>query len=799
MSTQLQEAKPSARYGLWLMAVFAVAALVRCLDYERVLLPEGEVVFAVGDAFYHARRALYSFLQFPDLLLFDPCINYPAGARIPHPPLLDWTTAAIARLFGDDVRTFERVAVWVPVLLTSACVLPIAALGKLVASRTVGLLAGAIYGLLPICINYGQLGNFDHHAPAGLVGACLALLYATALGPARHEGALHHRVMVGLVLLRIAMMLTWTGSLLYLLPGDGFLLLAAVLRREQAQVKALGFSAGATALIVWPVVVALGRGAPSSFSAVEFSLLHVLIYACLSLLCAAHALSCARRPPVSARASLLRAGVVAVLVAVAGLAVPGVLVGLRAALGFLGASDGYTETVVEQLPLFWGHGDFSLSIAHTRMGGFVYLIPLVPIVFLQQRRRASGDLVGWFLAGWTLLFGFLAVGQVRYVHDFAPVGSVGFALLLVAAARALSARGILPGRQAVLSAALAVGLLAPTVSGFYGPVTRLSWRGLRGELDTIDRALLSVPGSQMRFAQLVEWWTDEAGRCEPGTDRVPAYGVLADVGLGHALHYSGMRATPADPFGPYIGRENFVLVREFMESTNEGRASAIMGRLSARYVATAASLVPKSVQSMAHRLHRNDGSFERGSPQLGRFRLVTEGPVGGLGMSTVLGDDREAFAPYKLFEFVPGATIELQTEPRMQITAELPLRTPSGRRFVYRAASRADRNGRARLRVPYANPLDRRKSKLGERVERVECLGPYMVRVGERVFRVNISEEEIARGAAIQARAFEVQASPDARLRFPGERRYHPILGQAPSSFVREAARLFARSGASRN
>ena len=126
-------------------------------------------------------------------------------------------------------------------------------------------------------------------------------------------------------------------------------------------------------------------------------------------------------------------------------------------------------------------------------------------------------------------------------------------------------------------------------------------------------------------------------------------------------------------------------------------------------------------------------------------------------MSRMFGDDRESFAPYKLFEFVRGATIEVRIQPGEQLTLELPLKTPSGRRFVYRAVGRADAGGRARLRVPYANPRERRQRILDERVTRVEALGPYQLRAGERRFWAHASEEEIQRGAVVQAREIEAR------------------------------------------
>ena len=188
---------------VWLLAIFVFAILARSLDVVRVFVGDDEVVFAAGDAYYHARRAFYSFLEFPGWLRFDSCINHPDGAHVPHPPLLDWATAALARGLGDSRAVFERTAAWVPVGFASASVFPIYALGRYVASPLVGRLAAFLYAALPISVNYGQLGNFDHHAPAGFFGACLVWLYVRILGGAR----VGLGKWVALIFLRLAFMM----------------------------------------------------------------------------------------------------------------------------------------------------------------------------------------------------------------------------------------------------------------------------------------------------------------------------------------------------------------------------------------------------------------------------------------------------------------------------------------------------------------------------------------------------------------------------------------------------------------
>lgn len=759
MTLDAQGRPLSRRERIGLLAVFVLAVLARCLDFERVLLPDGEVVFAVGDAFYHARRALYSFLEFPDLLRFDPCINYPDGARIPHPPLLDWTTAAFARLFGSEVSTFEHAAAWAPVFLSSLSVFPIVALGRCVASTRVGLIGATLYALMPICINYGQLGNFDHHALAGLLGACLVLTFVRVLKIAAGESGNLVASIALLAGLRVAMMLTWTGSLLYLIPGDAVLLLVASSTQNPRISKALGWGALVSAGVILPFVVMLGDDTAARFLAVELSMLHVLLYACFAALCLANGFTGARWPDATPVRRFIRLLALGLPIAALGLLLPGVFAGLHAGLQFLGANDGYTETVVEQLPIFWGEGSYSLAVAHARMGALVYLLPLVPVAFWRLRSNSERDFTTWFLAGWTLLFGYLAFGQVRYTFDFAPAGCVGYALIIVNVAGRLEARGVFRRRQGAVAVLIAAGLLAPSIGGFYAPLVGLNMHGLRGDLDGVDRALLSVAGSQMRFAQLVAAATDDDGICTPDNGPRPGYGIVAHVGLGHALHYTGRRATPADPFGPYIGQENFDTVQRLFESKNERRAARLMERLSSRYVATAMDSIPRASVSLRVRLHEGDGSFKDAIPQLGRFRLVTEGPVGGVAMSTMFGDEREGFSPYKLFEFVPGAIIEFQSEPQSQMTVELPLKTPSGRRFAWRGVARADEDGRIQLRVPYANPAGRRQEQFTGRVDRVEPLGPYTVHVNERSFRVHVSEDEVQSGAIVYARTFGAEDS----------------------------------------
>ncbi|MCH2187306.1 glycosyltransferase family 39 protein, partial [Myxococcota bacterium] len=203
------------------------ALLIRALGFEYVFVGE-EVVFPPADPQYHLRRAFFTMTQFPDVLLFDPYINFPGGAPVPWPPLFDWLLGAAGWLAGGTTSDLERAAAWAAPVCAAMVVWPLYFAGRLLSSRRVGLLAGLFFALLPISVVYTRVGNADHHAAVTLVGAwllyCLLALVDPAASRARMIG------LAGLLaLLSAIMLLTWHGSLLYLAPAEGLLLLAAIL------------------------------------------------------------------------------------------------------------------------------------------------------------------------------------------------------------------------------------------------------------------------------------------------------------------------------------------------------------------------------------------------------------------------------------------------------------------------------------------------------------------------------------------------------------------------------------------
>jgi len=712
------------------------ALAVRSLPLAEVFVGEGRVVLEVADASYHARAALYGFENFPAALRFDPLMAYPDGAPNPNPPLFDWTLAAVARLLVSDEAGFERVAAWFSPVIGVLAVLGVFAATRRLAGPWVALLAAGLQALWPLAVNYSRVGNPDHHgAVAGLeavlLAASLALCNRTAGG-----ASMAPAVAVG-VAGRLALALVWSGSLLPLAVADASLLGVFLIWGRRRLAAAHALTAFATAIGLVPWVVTGPTPVAGAFSAAALSWLHVCAELFAAGVVGGLALLEGRRPAPSALWRTARAAGVASLGAGALLVLPAVRAGVGPALTFLTMADPVGRLVAEQRPLFSSAG---LS-AGELFGGFAYLVPVAPLLAWAWSRRSGPREASLCLAIWTAMLAPLALMQVRYGNDFAPAGCVAFGLGLEMLRRWLAARLPAPLVRARLAeiavGAVVLALLWPALS-----VHARRWPQaaayLRGELAP-DRVLETPPGSLVRFAELVREATPEvAGFFD--ADAQPEYAILSAPALGHVLHYVARRATPANTFGLYLGAERVADVRAVLYATSEADALRVTDRLGVRYLVTNQRQVVDETRTLRDRLQREDGSARGAVPHLEHFRLVTEGPKGGLALAMNQTSSRGLSIPYKLFEIVPGAVLEIEASPGARVTADLTLRAASGRPFRFRAQGTADAAGRARLRVPYAAPAPGPS----------RAFAPYRVRAEGREGLASVTEDDIRSGRRLR-------------------------------------------------
>jgi dolichyl-diphosphooligosaccharide--protein glycosyltransferase len=730
--------------GVALLGLFGVAFVLRASGFEWVFTDGDTVVFAPGDAQYHVRRSLYAWLNLPRVLLWDSYINYPEGAAISWPPLFDFTVAALARMFAGDETSFQVVAAWVPPVVGSLIVFPVYGIGRQLGSPGVGLGAAALIAAFPMSVTYSRVGQLDHHCAVALVGAWLLLISVRLVG----QTAPVLRVGVALALARAAMMLTWHGSLLYLGVLEATLWLHAALAGRRVVYAVQAGSAMAALALVAPLVWLFPEPLGGPYSAIALSRLHVLAMLAVSLVAGGlwwlEGRAKAGQAPRTAKYRLVWTAALGLGVGSALLLLPGPREGIEPAIRFLTMTDGVGFRTGEQLPLFSIGGRPVGRPVWEVWGLFAYAIPLAPVAVLlsvPREKRAAA----WVVAAWCAVFGLLSIVQRRYGNDFGPAAAVAFALALAEGGRRVAVRlWARPRLGPVLAWGLGLILLAPPIWIQTLPRAKSSAKALRGGYAGRDLAQATMAGTLTRFMEQVRSATPETSGYFD-VSRIPEYGIVADPNLGHALQNVARRPTPTDPFWAFIGQENWDKAYRLLHARSEARALDLAEQLRARYVVTTSGADPSTLEGW---LHHGDALASPGWAYGERFRLVTEAPQRGVPLAAIFRVRSRAerldpgSSPYKLFEIVNGAVLEISAAPGRRVSATLSLETPTGRSLSYEASEVADANGLARLRVPYAT-VGRDEG------EAVSARAPYQVDLGECIVSLHVTDAEVRSGAVI--------------------------------------------------
>lgn len=726
-----------------LIAACGVGLLVRVLNYPTIFPENGDVLLGLDDAQFHARRALYSFVNFPAVLGFDWFLAYPDGAPAPVPPFFDWATAGVARLFGDDTRSLETVAAWVSPILGSLLVWPAYAIGRSVATRSVGLGAAWLSAMLPSGILITRLGNFDHHGAVALIAAGWLASSLACVGSAGRALLMRSALQAGVITL---MLFTWSGSLLYLALGTGAQLAAILLfhgRPDRLFATAASLLAAAVPTTLW--LAASDPPLGGAFSSQTLSWLHVVALLGIAIPTLLLAIWEQRRPSAGASLRIARFALLAGAMGLPLLALTPLREPLVQGLFFLAQRDDWAATNPEQLPLF--HSVTGSAVwASVRLGLFAYLVPLLPLYLgwctFRSREREKVLVVLFWVSALSLLL----ISQVRYGTDFTVPGTVVFAMMLGdlrhALARRLSARLTTAAVAAVVAAAL-----FPALRTFHHPnlTSALSQLGNDASADT--RTRISAHHVGVRFGKRVREITPEVGGfLEPGVR--PDYGILVPPYLGHRFTYSAQRPVPSNNLGPYLDTEKYHLAKNFYLSRMQAKAVNIVDTLGVRYVMTESRGWRRP--AFADHLHLRNESSIHGRPTTGRFRLAaTSRPTTSLSYTPDGRAKRERGIPFKLFEVVEGALLIVAAEPGAEVSAEIHVvpQDTSGR--PYRTLAVADADGVARLRVPYAT---RQRGAIA-------TPGPWRVQVGDREITYEVSEADVREGRAVHTPAESARPS----------------------------------------
>jgi asparagine N-glycosylation enzyme membrane subunit Stt3 len=726
----------------WLL-LFAGALAVRALRFGLVATPEGVRFPSGADELYHARRVWFTAANFPASLDFDRYMNHPIGAPPIWPPFFDWTIGAVARAFagGADQAAVERVAIWAPPLLGALAVLAAAALLRRTFSPSAGWVTGAWLAVLPAHVTYGSIGELDHHVAVGLFVIGLLAAAMRLLSGRLRSGAVASGVAMA------AALLLWPGALLHVLVVQAAWAAHTLAAREPeaacARARALAAAHALAAALVlpfcagrrWPELGAVTPLVLSSFQPLWLGAGAAAFAALAALWRRTRLLGGSR-----ARRAASALGLVAIGLAFAWLAVPGLADALRSAAGWF-TPDPFLAEVAELEPLLERNGRFAPALAHHYFSFAFWAFPLAAAALAGRALRAGRADVG-LLVAWASVFAAAALHQQRFMD----AAGLGFALV-VGPAAVLGfesvARRFVPPRAALLAAAAAAAALALLP---YAPAYRGDWLASRAALRG-ERLYLEPLVRQRRVVERVAAFLRQetpptAGYLDPAQQ--PEWGVLAAWGHGHLLRYRGERPMVQDNFGPWGGRAGFEAARAYYESASEEDGYAIAARLGARYVVAAprgsGQRRPKpgtlATRLALRRTTRGTLAFADGRA-LARHRLVF------VADDTDLARAGEPPWTVAVYEMLPGAEVTGRALAGSSVRFELPVALAGRRPVPFRASARAGADGRYALRLP--------QPSAGE---------PYLVAAGDETARFALGEADVREGRRVAGPNFGGRAIP---------------------------------------
>lgn len=617
------------------------------------------------DSIYHLVRVEATVAQFPSVPMRNPREEFPEGSTYESPPLYPLvlaTGAKVASLLpGPQPEGMRRcLAFWGPITGAFSCAAFFVFAGLFLSSPYWRALAGLLFAILPIGINYSSWGSIDYQA--WIVGWTLLLYWAVLRGRDRFA-------VVALVIL----FGTWQASVFQ----AGILLIGiaagVVCRKEAGPLERLAKLFLATGCLHVPMAAWADFGGGGKLSPAFYGPGTVLMI--LSL--AALAWAAARRSWLWALVSL------AVVSPVLSTVWRGVVVLYRNPIPFLG-------TVTESAPLFRIGGDWNLR---------------APLYLLTPPVLLSPIVLGWLILRWRrdfrsfltpeicfLLTGFVVAGsaglaQARHSEQWAP-----FAVVVLV----LGASSLPVGRT--IAAALLLAGAFPVVGATKPRPVRGDYRVLEESLAFWKGATAGV-GGPAGHAVLAGWeyglfLEEYAGQTisidARGPMSTPDWRWVADLFLaeeeGEALeiiHQKGIRWI--------VVRDHYPMFQTYIAWGGKARSDYYVDD------DRGARPTPRLLRTVGFRLAELLGVARPGAETkldgLGHFRLRW--------LSSAPPPDRAHLHPwwFKIYEVVPGVTLRAKAPVRIEGTLLL----PNGAAIRYERDADSFPDGSYRLTIPYSS------------------------------------------------------------------------------------------------
>jgi len=760
-----------------LFAVFVVALYLRIILPYASSIQGGSIIISDFDPYYHLRIVEYTIQHFPNVLAFDPYVDYPNGFWIGWPPLYDFLASAYAMVAMALFHVDYQVAVATfPAVLGALAILPIYYITKLVFDWKAGIVAAALLTIIPANLLRSMVGNLNHHvAVEVLFPALLFLFLMFALKGELTFAKVRRLALTGedkrtLLFAALAgvfvtaILLTWLGGFLFL----GIIGAFAIVQYSIYHVKRLSsdnLTIVSIAMLFVSLITLLPVSLMSHFGRVvdteHLSLFQPLFLVALIVIFAifgflAYYMRGMRRAiyPLTICALVAAASIGFYLLK------PDLAVTIFSGYGFFTQS-GVLQTIAEAQPLFGGAGGFQLNsvASYFQILFFVGLAGLAALVYRLWKKQDEAALL---LAVWSVFafalaaiqtrFTFLLSANVAILSGFVIVwimdALIGKAYSEVAGIHDAGAVPQLFGREVKYTQLLGVFLVLLIL--------------LLPSINVTASYAKNVPAIDPDWAESLQWMkanTPATSNYNATTDQRPEYGVLSWWDYGNWIIFLGNRPAVANNFQTGVSD-----AAQFFTSQNESDTLSIVQNRNVKYVMTDYQMADYQGKFQAMALLSGNGvdtyfttqSYlnENGSVQqqtvpneayynttvvrlhymdgngFSHYRLIHESPssVGTLG-----GTEIKAV---KIFEYVNGAKIAVKGNGN----ATLSLNVTTNQNSTFNYTQSAVINGTYTFIVPYSTNW----TSYG-----MQTANAYNVTVGNSTKSIAVSESDVINGTEL--------------------------------------------------
>ncbi|MBI4854694.1 MAG: hypothetical protein HY819_23085 [Acidobacteria bacterium] len=670
------------RSAIWLI-LWPLAILLRLSNIFGVFV-DGQVFFYATDPYYHLRRIVLAFNNFPHVIDKDIYLNFSNGAPTHWPFGFDIIMAAIISVltFGQaDNWWIEAIGALLPVLIGGLLPPVIYLIALELSDQFTALLAGILSALLPMSIHYAQIGNLDHHFFAAL---CQALFLLTYLRASQKEKPNIWSILSGIVLLVAATATTEFPFIIAIHCIYLFVVWFRVDRKRQNELILINLKIFLTITLLLLPCIFTNYFEPNGVS----PLLASSWFGCFAFSTFLAALATGKKlTPYSFSIIFITLAIIATLVFDFSL-----ISKLLAEFQISQGNSVIAKLIRENDPIIFA----GLKALLYWQSGFLLLTPIT--IFLLFRHRSESNLL--------ILVALVIMQPLTLAHErFGVLLIVPFSLAsaILAKEGMVIVKTYLPKQRLgeLLGATIILLALLPCLVG-------------------INFASPTIVIKNRSFAPLYNaftWLKNNSPKVNP---EAPEYGVIANQwDLGHWIVHFAERPTVSSPLlhTSELAQAVFDSAKIFVQPPKTA-LKALENRKLQYLIITQddfnnllelagnnIDLIKQNeglskellYQSLYGQLLLSYG-FALNDPtnyQLERFRLVYEtketSKVNNLAVPVCM-----------IFEIVKGAHLIGQTKPGSLVTATTELKTPRERSISYSTTTKADENGKFDLILPYA-------------------------------------------------------------------------------------------------